>query len=916
MKKQLTFFTITIIIFCAISVIKHETTYAVNYISGASVNGHVGQPGHTRFRVNLHFTSKCSGEDIKCDQVDGKFPCIEHGDDYTSSICSNSEWAHSGNPQSDGWDYYEVVLKPCNSNEQNMQGTYRVRHRYTLTLRSIDVETQESLAGVTGLGDKTAKAWSGNKASVTRGDTRTGYTFVGFSPAAQGNTITKKLTSNVTVLALYRHERGESSTEIKVKNNDVEKHNTLKKDTYAKPGTIDKSTGDTLTYTAWYKAGAQTAVNWRPQYVQIGRNDSWSGACGGNNTVLTINTLFNQCRGSYNYWNNAFSVTKENFLTDKEALDYTGYGIGVTTGEPAGKNNDHMVIPQEVGSALIEHAVTNRPDNFAVWSTPKSYRIGLVNGSNTPSSGKVDITSLDATASAYIPYNFVNETHKPRKEKPDPEDPVPPENSPNSDNDESVDDDTNDKIVYSGEQGTFQFRADVNPRKNEETDGTYATIVRGAKWRLGLCIGNDCKKPESDPTKYNYSEEWGGKPDDTLNKDFKLEGQQGILLRQLTINIPDLTAGSRICVVAEVWPKDSGAETNWQISGYSKEWARSPKSCYTIAKRPSTQFWGGNIFTRGNINTTPSIKNNLYNYADYSYKADVKRGTFVFGSWGELGVVSNGLINGFGSGSSMGYATNDSGTLSPNPFAINTSSSAPNPGGGRASSFCDYAPLTIPNSPCEENGIKGLTSAVGITKAASDKQSIVEVLTSGESVSSHTHSDTDMVISKASIGDTIADNTMRVISSNGNITISANDGDLIYLNNSYLTFEQMPKLVIYAKNNIYIDCNINRIDALLIADNNVVTCNNFGDELTNNNITNHINEPANSRQLYINGTIIAKKLVANRTYGAAAGANSIIPAEIVNFDPTLYQFGGSDKSNGDATGRLDITNIYEVSPRI
>ena len=894
MKKFAFYLTFGIIIACAIGMIKHDSVNAVNYVSGASINGHVGQPGHTRFRVNLHFTSACNGADIQCKQVDGKFPCIEHGDDYTDSICSNREWAHSGNPQSDGWDYYEVVLYPCDSNEQNMQGTYKVRHRYTLTLKSVEQGTNKSLANVTGLGDKTAKAWSGNTASITRGSTNTGYTFVGFSDGTAGDTISKKLTSNATVYAYYRGESGSSSTNIKVKNTSVSKYNKDNQTVvYAKPGTVDNHTGDTLTYTAYYSAGAQSGANYRPQLVEIGKNGSWGNACGNNNTLLTLSALFNQCKsGNENFWNNAFSVTKENFKAGGAPIDYTGYNIGSSTGETNGKSNNHTVIPQEVGSALIEHAVTNR--DYAVKTTPKSYTIGL---SSDKSSGKVDITSLDSAAEARIPYNFKNTPHKPNK----------PSDNPDGDSDDNVDDNDNGKIVYAGEEDTFEFTIDVKPRNNPETNGTYATIVDKAKWRLGLCIGASCNKPDDDDTKYTYSQEWGGTPSDRLNTNYKLEGETGIKKSSLNINIPDLTAGSRICVVAEVFPKTSGSPLNWNNTNYDGTWDRSPKSCYTVAKRPSIQVWSGNVYSRANLVTDTAIKNNLADYSQYSYVAKVtsNQPAIAFGSWGELGVVSNGSIDGFGSGASMGYASNN-GELSPNPLKDNQASTTPDPGGSKKKSFCNRIPLTIPNASCTGSGpAGGLTSAVGITKAASDKESIVDLLASGDSTANHTHSSSSMILNKAIIGSTIENSNTKVFSAESDITITADGGDLDYLNSTYLTYSQMPKLIIYSKTNINISCDINRIDALLIANDTVNTCAD----------SDNINSQKNSRQLFINGAIIAKRLIANRTYGAATGANSIVPAEIINFDPTLYQFGSSAEADDDATGRLDITYTHELAPR-
>ena len=146
-------------------------------------------------------------------------------------------------------------------------------------------------------------------------------------------------------------------------------------------------------------------------------------------------------------------------------------------------------------------------------------------------------------------------------------------------------------------------------------------------------------------------------------------------------------------------------------------------------------------------------------------------------------------------------------------------------------------------------------------------------------------------------------------------------GDIIY-NDKYKRYSELPKLVLYGKN-VVIDCNVKRIDALIIADEKVVTCNNFSSPNGSNNVNdgnlanyakNHINEAANSVQLRINGAVVAKTLIANRTYGAASGANSIIPAEIINFDPTLYMWGGLGNEEG-SDGDLEVTLMKELAPR-
>ena len=90
---------------------------------------------------------------------------------------------------------------------------------------------------------------------------------------------------------------------------------------------------------------------------------------------------------------------------------------------------------------------------------------------------------------------------------------------------------------------------------------------------------------------------------------------------------------------------------------------------------------------------------------------------------------------------------------------------------------------------------------------------------------------------------------------------------------------------------------------MLIAENEVKTCD-----------SDNINAERNSIQLQINGAIIANSIDANRTYGAATGANSIIPAEIVNYDATLYLWGANRASVAES-GSLSTVYIHEIAPR-
>ena len=77
-------------------------------------------------------------------------------------------------------------------------------------------------------------------------------------------------------------------------------------------------------------------------------------------------------------------------------------------------------------------------------------------------------------------------------------------------------------------------------------------------------------------------------------------------------------------------------------------------------------------------------------------------------------------------------------------------------------------PLTIPNTPCDESGVKGLSSAVGITKVVSDKESIVNLLASGERVINPSGGEVNTSI----IGATMDGGTVRAVSTDGDIKIN------------------------------------------------------------------------------------------------------------------------------------------------
>ena len=318
---------------------------------------------------------------------------------------------------------------------------------------------------------------------------------------------------------------------------------------------------------------------------------------------------------------------------------------------------------------------------------------------------------------------------------------------------------------------------------------------------------------------------------------------------------------------------------------------------------------------------------------------------YVFGSWGDLGVISRGTVNGFASGSSIGYVANNAGSLRPIPYA-NTLRSSPNtrsntgdiPGGSRQSKLCRYlSTLTFANDCVSGNaasGTGGKDANEGLFLDKSALRSLAKTIVSKDEIGENgkirlddTVSDGETAVLHTSEqdvevqGGTLIRGTFTVVNSEKNITIS---GNIETRENEVMEhLSQTPKAVIFANDTIYINCNVTRIDALLVA-NTVVTCNpniSENDNL-NDKIKAKINNRENSNQLIVNGAVVANRLYANRTYGAARGANSIVPAEIVNFDPTLYLWGGvaGNKSDGQsdkptANNNMETTYIHEIAPR-
>lgn len=550
-----------------------------------------------------------------------------------------------------------------------------------------------------------------------------------------------------------------------------------------------------------YSPEAQFVANLRPSVVEVNKitNDS-SG---------DVKSRFNNIVGS-NGWKNVFSVRLDRDSTVLKVQHKSGT-VGSTTKYQ--QFVDYSIDARnDVGKKLIAKALTNNDNDRK--TVPKKSTVS--HDGSTGFKVVVDPGGISDELQVIVPYNFINSTEV-----------------------------TLDKALYAGEDMPVPYSINTQPGYNEHT-GRYATIVRKAKWELQMSADGG-----------NTWEKFGEQTNQTLNSDGKIDGAT-MDISSTVVTVPDAKAGSEVCFRSAVYPATSDdGKDNLDPNGDGR-WAYSATKCYPVAKRPSLQVWGGNIYSNGAITTSVAVKKRLAGESD---------GTHVFGSWGELGIIANGQVKGLASGAGYAYNT-----------------------GANNTGFCFVSTLSFANDKCNSETTGSLGVSFGVLD--DEKKLIIEKLTNAEDVTKY--SSTDELEER--IG---GDSGIILVENDETVNITK---PIIY-DDTYTSFESMPKVVIYAKN-VNINCNVTQIDALIIAEDAVNTCSNISD----------VNDQGRSVQLKVNGAIVADRLIAGRTYGAGTGTNSGIPAEIINFDPSLYLWG-NDAIKTDPNSSLVNVYLRELSPR-
>lgn len=411
----------------------------------------------------------------------------------------------------------------------------------------------------------------------------------------------------------------------------------------------------------------------------------------------------------------------------------------------------------------------------------------------------------------------------------------------------------------------------------------------------------------------------------TLNAGGSLGGATDVIWSNLTYNAFDAAAGDWMCFASSASPFTVSGDTD--MAGGDGSWVLSNPQCAIIAKKPSFQVWGGSLYSVGNIVASYNTKVNVYN----EYKSDIQNnwkrngGTSIyFTPWVEESLIlKTGTTKTVASGAAAGLNSNIAGV-------------------GTSTVFCnDRAALSFANysgtigSLCNGSGAVG---ASGISNGISDRADLIEYWTGtgasagvnvgsgvsfnlsrpntvGQEIESATGSKIRYAYSAGNINlsGTVPAGTTYLIKSDGTVTIT---GDLKYVN-SYTSFSQIPKVVIYAKN-VNIQCGVSEVDAIIITgkggSGNLNTCSNGGD----------VSSSERQNQLKIFGMVITDTINLERTYGAAANSGGRtdpagIPsdgaaAEVFDYDSSILMWSefmaGSNESD-----TLQTVYQHELAPR-
>lgn len=339
----------------------------------------------------------------------------------------------------------------------------------------------------------------------------------------------------------------------------------------------------------------------------------------------------------------------------------------------------------------------------------------------------------------------------------------------------------------------------------------------------------------------------------------------------------DYEAGSKICFILTVSPQNNNINSG-DID--------SSQVCFVIGKKPKVQIWGGDLISRGKVQTSTSVKT-------------VGANKYIFGSWVEYGIFTKNTIIGLASGSAFNRL--DYGWLNSNNFN------------------CSYNKLSFTNVP---SGGSVCTGAIGGYNPTTSFPNIVNYYASAQKIPL-----TNTSLSLNSLdGIYQINNNVTLTGDTGNNKIPTNKTVILYVPNNTVTIvgnieyndtvqqqtiNDIQQVLIIAKF-IEIKNDVQKIDAWLIGLDHINTCTDAG-------LTANLSINSCANQLTINGPVMTDKLYLRRTFGSnpctTLGDCSPVgvPAEVFNLRADAFLWSVAFQSL--IGGRAQTVYTTELAPR-
>ncbi len=476
------------------------------------------------------------------------------------------------------------------------------------------------------------------------------------------------------------------------------------------------------------------------------------------------------------------------------------------------------------------------------------------------------------------------------------EDPTIPHHTYDTDGNVKVSGIANGDVVYAGEGASVQWTGKYKSYRTRRFAGVQGSIYdvdraydrrpegydKGTPvYRVGTSNKNTCDffKEQKLAKTCEPSSDLNDIIDDNTENPYELPDDDEIDSELYAI-VPDSlnnmsTIGDKYCgglgYKFEYWfgeqrGRDEYNNIHWQREDDKTYWTIFRPSCRTIAKKPSLAIWNGAFYTPGSIKTSLSDRYDIANRLDN--QPDTNSTRTLYGSWSEhLNNVKNRNTN-FASGSALYQG-----------LPVNLASNDP----------ISYSPLTISNAS-SEYGYSGVSPA---------SNSLLDYLK-------------NKLAKDGGSTENAVDNTFRNITPGNNVykfegsqKITAN----ITLpdNAQYDSISKIPQNVIIVNGDLQIDSDVTRIDAWLLVTGKIDTCYQFKKQTTGSN-------GECSKQLMINGPVIANQFIPHRSYGAdPAQGSKANSGEILNLrqDTYLWAYAMANQL------RNNFQEVYarEIAPR-